>query len=106
MTWWQAGILANIAIMVVEYLNRTGQYATYWHALMHTGVFIVIAQYGLYVAWSKAPNLMVAWALFTVGNSALRVLNVHFFVGEPIAWRVWVGLLVMLGGMWFIKTGG
>lgn len=105
MPWWAAGLLANASIMVVEYLNRTGQYATFWHALLHTGVFIVIAQWGLWAAWSRAPSLMLAWAMFTAGNSLFRLVSVRFMVGEPLSERTLIGVGLMMVALYFIKSG-
>lgn len=103
--WWVAGLVANAAIMVVEYLNRTGQYATFWHALLHTGLFIVIAQWGLWASWSRAPSLMLAWAMFTAGNSAFRLVSARWFVGEPLSERTLIGVGLMALALYCMKSG-
>lgn len=105
MLWWQASILANVAIGIVEYLNRTGGYSTFPVALLHTLPFIAAAQLGLFYAWRDAPSFMIAWAFFTVGNSVLRCISAQFFVGEPLSWYTVAGVSVMFGGTYLIKMG-
>ncbi len=104
-TWWMASILANVAIGVVEYLNRTAGYANFGTAILHTLPFVAAAQLGLFYAWRDAPSFMIAWAVFTVGNSLLRMVNAQFFVGEPMSWATVAGISVMFGGVYLIKVG-
>ena len=103
--WWVASIIANFTIMTIEYLNRSGGYATWREALVHTGPFIIVAQWGLFYAFRDAPTFMMAWMVFTVGNSMLRLGNAHFLVGEPLNWKIITGVGLMLLASYFLKIG-
>ncbi len=103
--WFAWSILANFAIAVTEYMNRTGNYEHAGQAFMHTGPMIFVAQIGLFYAWRDAPTFLTAWAFFTAGNIGLRVLSAHFLVGERLGLGVVIGIsLVVLGGH-FVRNG-
>lgn len=104
--WWVASIIANLTIAVIEYLNRAGGYSSFGVALLHTGPFIIVAQFGLFYAWRDAPSFMFAWAFFTTGNCLLRLLSAHFAVGEPLSWLTVCGVSLMFGGACLVKVGG
>ena len=102
MPWFVGGIVANVAIAIVEYYNRRlglGFIGT----LPYTFVFIVIGQWGLHHQWSKAPDFMVAWIFFTLGNNVLRLLSSYFAVGEPANWKQILLTGVMFGCAYGMK---
>lgn len=105
MVWWMAAILANVNITIVEYLNRNGGYSSFPEAIWHTGVFILVAQYGLYRCWVGAPSFMLAWAFFTAGNLILRLISNQYFVGEPLNVYGWLGVCMVVGGVQLVKWG-
>lgn len=99
MTWWLWGLVANLAIGVVEYVNRTGGYSSFWAALPVTAAPLVLAQIGLFYCWKDAPSMMMGWAVFTLGNVVIRLLSVRFLVGETLSPLVLLGVvLIVLGG--------
>jgi len=102
--WLIASLGANLAINAIEYLNRTGGFATPIDAFKVTAPLIILAQIGLFYAWKGAPSMMVAWAVFSSANCVVRLLSNHYLVGEPLAWQGWAGVAVMFGGMWLVKT--
>lgn len=104
-TWVCWSLLANAMITFIEYVNRTGGYASFGAVLPHTGLLILIAQAGLFYAWRDASSMMLAWAVFTVGNSAMRLASVTFAVGEVPTPRTLVGICLMLLAVWLVKTG-
>jgi hemolysin-activating ACP:hemolysin acyltransferase len=73
--------------------------------LPYTLPFIIIGQWGLYRSWNGAPTMMMAWAYFTFGNTAIRILSSYLMVRETFDWRVPVGCAVMIAGSMLIKTG-
>jgi hypothetical protein len=92
-------MIANVAITATEYLNRTAGYETFGQAILRTGPLVMAAQWGLWRSWSDAPSFLTAWAAFTLGGAVLRLLSVHFLVGERLTWTAFAGVsLVMLGG--------
>ena len=104
--WWAASLLANLCIMVVEYSNYNAE-GTWTKTIAHTLPFIVVAQWGLFHAFSGAPNWMLAWCVFTLGNSIIRIFIVTLVAGDDIhsLWQVTGGVSVMLAGALLLKTG-
>ncbi len=106
MPWYVASVLANAAIMGVEYINRAMP-GGWLHALPYTALLIVVAQWSLYHAWSNAPHWLMAWVVFTLGNSALRVAMVYLLAGHEVgSWgHVLAGSTAMMAGAFIIKEG-
>lgn len=105
MPWWiAASVVANVAIIITEYLNRST--AGLGNALMHTWPFILTAQVCLYFAWRTAPSLLLVWAVFTLGNSIMRIAMVGLWLHEPLKWT-WIvlGISLMFVGSYAIKMG-
>jgi hypothetical protein len=105
--WWVASsILSNVCIIATEYYNRAavGGWET---ALPKTAPLILIAQFCLFYSFNTAPHWLVAWMVFTVGNSIMRVGAVRFFfAGEVASWvTVCLGAATMLVGALVLKRG-
>lgn len=105
--WWVvASLMSNASIIVIEYLNREAQggWAT---VLPQTAPLIIAAQFCLFFAFRDAPSWMLAWAVFSLGNSVMRVGAVHFLArGEIGSWNATIaGILVMTAGAFIVKTG-
>jgi hypothetical protein len=96
--------MANAAIIAVEYLNRTQP--SLGDAMLRSWPLIVVAQVGLYFTWHHAPHMMVAWMVFSVGNSLMRLAVVGGVLGEPmkLGW-VALGIGLMFAGSFAIKQG-
>lgn len=104
--WILASVLANACIIAVEYLNHAGGYASFGAALLRTWPLILVAQWGLFVAFSSSPHWMAAWAVFTVGNSLMRVAAVSAKGGEITSYpHILLGVAVMIAGSMVIKEG-
>lgn len=104
MTWWLSAALACICIQFVEVANA--QATGGWLAVLpRTLVPIVVAQWGLFYTWKNAPNLMTAWALFTLLNSVSRLAASWLAVGQTFDWRTPLGVAVMIGGGQLVKAG-
>ncbi len=103
MSWVVASLVANVAIIVTELLNR-GATGGWMSVLPKTAPLILVAQFCLFRAFNGAPHWLMAWAVFTVGNSAMRIMTVRFF-GEPVAnWYYAIfGIAVMIGGAFLVK---
>jgi hypothetical protein len=104
-TWWIASLIANVNIAVVEYLNRAGKYDSFGEAILRTGVFVMLAQWGLWRCWDGAPSFMTAWAFFTAGNLILRLVSNHFLVGEPLNLLAGAGVALVVAGAQLVKMG-
>lgn len=105
--WWFVwSLVANVTINVIEYLNRTAGFAHPIDAFKTTAPLIILAQVGLFYAWKGAPSMMLAWACFSAMNSLMRLVSNHYFVGEPLSIRGWVGCGIMFLGMYVVKTAG
>ncbi len=103
--WWQASIVANLAIAVVEYVNRVGGYTSFGRVLIVTWPLILAAQWGLFHSWRTAPSMLSAWAAFNLGNVILRIISVRFFVGEPISWVTLAGVALITAGGVVVRHG-
>lgn len=101
--WVFWSLVSNAAIMAVEYLNRYHSSDGWLHTLQWTALPIILAQFGLYKAWSGAPHFLAAWLVFTLGNSAMRLSLVHWGTEESFAWWGTVGVALMLGGAYVVK---
>lgn len=105
MPWYCWGILANVFIALIEYVNRTGEYG-YLGTLRYTAPLIFAAQMGLFYAWRDAPSMMLAWAAFTVGNTVIRLASVQWAVREPPTFAALAGVAVMVAGAFMVQLGG
>lgn len=100
--WWAISLLSNVAIIATEYLNRTQP--SMQEALVRTWPLIVLAQVCLYFSYNRAPSLLVAWIMFSVGNSAMRLLMAGTVMHEPFhaPWAV-AGAVLMMVASYCIK---
>ncbi len=107
MPWWiVAGLVANVAINFVEWANRHLGDGNLLSVLPYTIVPIAIAQVALFIGFRDAPHWLMAWVVFTLGNSAVRLIAVKL-TGQPIeSWTyVLIGASVMLIGGFILKEG-
>ena len=105
--WWVVASLAsNVAIIATEYLNRHAP-GGWTSVLPQTLPLIIAAQFCLFVLFKGAPHWMIAWLVFAVGNSAMRVGAVYFFAGHEVRnWAfVLIGTAVILAGAFTLKAG-
>lgn len=106
MTWWMASLLSNVAIIMVEYINRTAT-GGFISVLPKTFLLIILAQFCLFRAFNGAPHWMIAWVVFAVGNSLMRVVSVNFMAGHEVAnwYYTGGGCAVMMAGAYLVKSG-
>jgi hypothetical protein len=99
-------MLSNVCIIFVEYVNR-GATGTFWQTLPYIGLPILAAQWCLFQSWNGAPHWMLAWVVFVIGNSIMRVIAVYLGAGDEISqWpHVLLGVTVMLAGALLVKEG-
>jgi len=83
--WIAVSLLTNLAVISVECLNRTSPSLLF--ALSRTWPLIVLAQFGLWYSYRHAPSLLMAWVVFTAGNSVLRLLATGNVLGETFQTR-------------------
>lgn len=100
--WWVVSLASNAAIIRTEYLNRTAP--SFPAALVNTWPLILFAQACLFYSYNRAPSLLIAWVVFTTGNSAMRLIMARFFLDEPFrpAWALAAASL-MIAGSYCIK---
>ncbi len=100
--WWVISLASNASIITTEFLNRTQP--TLPAALSKTWPLILFAQVCLYYSYNRAPSLLMAWIVFTVGNSAMRLTMAKFWLDEPFhaPWAVG-GALLMVAASYCIK---
>lgn len=107
MPWWAASLLANVAVIAIEWINHAGGYGSWPRTLLRTGPLIVVAQWGLYRAFSTADHWLWAWAVFTIGNAVMRVAANGLLAGNQVgSWgHVMTGIAVMILGSLVLKGG-
>ena len=103
--WWAASLIANVCITRIEFLNRTLPYRDWLQVLPHTWWLILLAQWGLWNAWTGAPSMMVAWVWFTAMNNAMRLGSAQWAVGEPPGVLTTIGAILMFVAAWLVKVG-
>lgn len=106
--WWTYGLIANLAIARIEYVNVSAGAGASWVAtLPSTALWIVLAQWALFRSFSGAPGgLLVAWAAFALGNSAVRLACQAWMHGAIPALHAWLGVGLVVLGTFVIKFGG
>lgn len=102
--WILALMLSNVTIAMIETMNRQAA-GNFLQQIWQTGPLILVAQFGLFIGFRDAPTMMMGWAVFTVGNSLVRLANVQFVVGEPLSLMTLVGVAVMIVGGMLVKVG-
>lgn len=103
--WYLWALVANASICVVEYMNRSGGYGSFWSAIPYTIWPIMIAQVALFYTWRDAPKMLLAWLVFTIGNTVMRIASTYWAVGEPVNPMVLFGVLVMIAGGRIVAYG-
>jgi hypothetical protein len=88
--------MANCAIIGIEYVNRVSP-GGWQNALPASLPLIVIAQWCLYLAYSGASHWLIAWAMFVIGSSVVRVVAVHTLAGHEVS--SWPYVLLGITGM-------
>lgn len=102
MPYWTYLLIANFAIMVIEYFYRTGQFGSFWQALPIIIVPILVGQYGLYNGFHLAPSIFTAGIIFTVINQILRIANA-VILGETVTAYQVVGVALMVVASLIVK---
>lgn len=104
--WVAFSLIANFVIIATETINRgaVGGWAT---VLVRTVPLIFVAQYALFRSFNGAPHFMLAWVVFTLGNSIVRIGAVRLFgLGTVESWPLLLcGVAVMFGGAYLLKEG-
>lgn len=104
-SWWVASIIANVAIIYIEYVNRATS-GGWTEALPLTVGPIILAQFMLFLAFNGAPHWLAGWGFFTIGNSIMRIIAVYFFASAVGSWSfVSLGIATMLAGGLILKLG-
>ena len=105
MHWVAWSLVANVAIIGLEYMYRMVDYRSFWDGLPHFVLPILATQLALYYMFKDAPSYLLAWAAFTVGNTVLRLMSNHWFIGDKMNWMIMAGVSVIVLGTFLIKEG-
>lgn len=95
MNWILYALLANIAILLLEYIYRTRFFDSFWVGLPYTIGPILLAQIALFYLFKEAPGWVLGAAVFTLITAVLRLILSHVS-GEPITFGVLAGVLLMM----------
>lgn len=103
--WILYSIIANITIIYIEWSYRTSYHGNFVDGLPYMIVPILVAQFCLFNLFKGAPHYMIAWIVFTVGNSILRVTSNHYILKEDLSWVGFVGVGTIILGALLVKEG-
>lgn len=103
MNWLAWIAFSNLGIFWLEYCYRAGKYDGFIQALPYIIVPIMMGQVGLFYGFRSAPNLLIAGAVFTVINVALRVTN-SYLLGEHLNLYNWFGVVLLVAATLLLKV--
>lgn len=95
--------LSNAAIMLLEYLYRSGHYSSFLNALPYIALPMLISQAGLFYGFRGASSIFIAGAMFTLVNVILRVIN-SYILQEPPNIYNWTGLALLVVSIFLLKV--
>ena len=101
--WILSSITANLCIAVLEYIYRTNSLSL--GLALKLAPLIIFMQMMLWHTWRAGPGLMLAWMVFFLGNTVLRIINVHYMLGEPINGHTWMALGLVVTGAIVMHSG-
>ena len=102
MNWILYSLLANLAFVGLEFVYRSGTFATYWRALPMMLPVMLIANYLLFNVYRTSPSFLVGWAVLSFGNIICR-FGTNWLLGEPLTGQMFFGIMLMAIGMFTIK---
>ena len=104
--WWLASLMSNVAIIYIEYMNRSTT-SGWLSVLSYTFLPICFAQWCLFRGFNGAPHWLIAWTVFALGNTAMRIVAVQTLAGHEVkSWTYTMsGVTVILLGSWLVKLG-
>ena len=101
--WIVYSLVSNIFIIGIEFIYRKGIFDSFASGLPYIILPILISQYCLFHSFKDAPNYLLAWAVFTVGNVMLRFVA-NYYVGEQVTTGAFVGIAMILSGAFVMKV--
>jgi len=101
--WILSSIAANLCIAVLEYIYRTNSLSA--GLALKIVPLVIFMQLMLWHTWRAGPSLMLAWGVFTLGNTVLRVVNTHFMICEPMNTSTWLALTLIMTGVFVMHYG-
>lgn len=94
MNWIFYALLANLAILLLEYIYRMRIFDGFWVGLPYTITPILLAQIALFYLFKEAPTWILGAAVFTSITVILRVV-LSTANGEPLNWKIGLGVGLM-----------
>lgn len=104
MNWLVYSVLTNIVIVSLEFVYRSGMFATYWKALPFMLPVILLSNYLLFNMYRSSPSFLIGWAALSFGNIVCR-FGTNWLLGEPLTRQMFIGIVLMAIGMFTIKFG-
>ena len=103
--WIVSSLFANLCVMYLEYTFRTlSPIGASWQYLK-IALIVAAMQWTWWLTLHYGPGLMTTWAVFTLGNSLLRVISAYWLVKEPPSLMILGGVVTMFLGALLIKEG-
>lgn len=107
--WWMLYLLVTaVAVAALENISRRATFERYF-AFRTLAVMIpisIVIDAGTFYGYRQAvPTFMFAWAVYTVFDVALRIMN-NKLLGEPFRGVHALGMLLVGGGTFLSYLGG
>lgn len=106
--WWMpALLLAAIVIAVQEYVARKGKFEKFFFSYFWMLLpFSFTSMWALYYGYVHAvPTFMFAWAVYTVFDVVIRIVNNTVFMKEPFKAVHGLGMALIVSGMFLTYAG-
>lgn len=106
--WMGALLVSAIVIAIQEYFARKGSFDRFFFRyFLMFAPFSAASSLGLYYGYSHAvPTFMFAWAVYTIYDVVIRVVNNCFFMKESFKLVHGLGMALIVTGTFLTYVGG
>lgn len=103
MHWILWSLIANAAIIWIEHIYRF-QVPSFWQALPMVLPLVFISQWGLFHVFNSPKHWLMAWVVFTLGNTVMRLVVVAHSK-DVFNLHIVGGTALVLAGAFMISQG-
>ena len=95
-------LIAAACLTRSEHASRTVE--TFGEYIVVVWPYLLVGQFCLFILFNTAPSVMVAWLMFTLTMSAMRIANSYFILDEGLDMRfVCASAVLMLAAALTLK---
>jgi len=106
----QAAMLVFGQLLLKDGMNKMHNFVWNWDCLIHqffmnwamqVAILLIVAGNVLWLYMLKVYPFSIIYPLTSIGF-VLGMLGGMWFLGETVVWTQWMGVLLIMGGCWFI----